>query len=276
MSSGRSPNASRRGLKHGRSPSSSQVCGARPRSALLKPHMERACRVCTPTNGYPCRDLLKCAFANCFPDVRNGQLTPFFARTTLDILVSTCPSYMAGPCPCFPWLESVRASPASSPPAQTVLIPRLISVPFRLPARRKMVQVRPSRWQKVSITILNETRMRSSPRGSLRERTAAQASTLIPHVSAARHSVTAVEGALCMPPLPPQVPRMAETDVLVATATFLIFFESLEVRGPPIQPSSHPPRTSAPLISSSLSRSRPRAAALPLPAATHAQTQHAL
>ena len=37
---------------------------------------------------------------------------------------------------------------------------------------------------------------------------------------------------------------MAVLDVSVATVTFLIFFESLEVRGPPIYPSSHHPRAS--------------------------------
>ena len=84
------------------------------------------------------------------------------------------------------------------------------------------------------MTILNETRTRAPPGGSSHERTAAQAFALIPHVSAARHSVRAVEGGPCVPPLPPQVPMMAEIDASVATATFLLFFESLEVRGAPI------------------------------------------
>ena len=182
---------------------------------------------------------------------------------------------MVRPLCAFPWLKRVHVLPASSPPAQTVLIPRHNSVPFRLPARRIVVPVRPSRLQKMSLIILDETRTRSSPGGSLRERTAAQAFALITTRLFCSHTVRAVECGSCVPPLPLQVPRTVEIDISVGTATFPLFIESLEVRGPPIQPSSHPPCTSAPLISSSLSRSRPRAAALPLPAATHAQTQHA-
>ena len=234
LCSSRSPNASRRGLKHSRSRCASQMCGARPPSALLKPHLERACKLSIRGHGYPCRVLLKCAFANFFPDVRNGWLTTFFARTAPEILASTCPSYMVQPFCSFPWLKSVRVSPASSPPAQTVLIPRHNSVPFRLPARRIVVPVRPSRLQKMSVIILDETRMRSSPRGILRERTAAQGCALITTRLHSAHSVRGVEGRPCVPPLPPQVPRTVEIDVSVATATFLLFFESLEVCGAPI------------------------------------------
>ena len=48
------------------------------------------------------------------------------------------------------------------------------------------------------------------------------------------HSVRAVEGGPCVPPLPPQVPRMADIDVSAAIAIFPLFYESLEVCVPPI------------------------------------------
>ena len=66
-----------------------------------------------------------------------------------------------------------------------------------------------------------------------------------------------------------------EIDVSVATATFLLFFESFEVRGLPI---SNPPRTllAPPLLSShhySLRLPSARCAARPPPIATRALTQ---
>ena len=94
--------------------------------------------------------------------------------------------------------------------------------------------MRPSRLHMMSMIILDETRTRSLLGGSLRERTAAQAFALITTRHFCSHTVRVVEGGPCVPPLPPQVPRMAEIDVSVATATFLLFFESLEVRGPPM------------------------------------------
>ena len=133
----------------------------------------------------------------------------------------------------FPWRERFHVSPARSPPAQTVLTQRHKAVPFRLPARRAVVHLRPSRLQKMSTTFLDETRTRSSPGGSLREHAATHGFTLIPTFLDGSHTVRAVEGGPCVPPLPPQVPRMAGINVSVATATFLIFFESFEVRGPP-------------------------------------------
>ena len=83
-------------------------------------------------------------------------------------------------------------------------------------------------------TILDEMRTRAPPDGSSHERTAAQACVLTTTLLGSSHTVRAVEGGPRVPPLPPQVPRMAEIVVSVATATFLIIFESLEVRGPPI------------------------------------------
>ena len=148
----------------------------------------------------------------------------------------------------FPWRERFHVSPARSPPAQTVLTQRHKAVPFRLPARRAVVHLRPSRLQKMSTTFLDETRTRSSPGGSLREHAATHGFTLIPTFLDGSHTVRAVEGGPCVPPLPPQVPRMAGINVSVATATFLRCFESLEVHGPPIEPSSHPLLT-PPLLS---------------------------
>ena len=92
----------------------------------------------------------------------------------------------------------------------------------------------PARAAKVLPTILDEIRTRAPPGGSLHERTAVQACTLTTALLGSSYSVRAVEGGPRVPPLPSQVPRMAEIDVSVATATFFIFFESLEVRGPPI------------------------------------------
>ena len=83
-------------------------------------------------------------------------------------------------------------------------------------------------------TILDEMRTRAPPGGSSHELTATQACALTTTLLGSSHTVRAVEGGSCVPPLPLQVPRMAELDVSVATATFLIFFESFEVRGPPI------------------------------------------
>ena len=83
-------------------------------------------------------------------------------------------------------------------------------------------------------TILDEMRTRAPPGGSSHELTASQACALTTTLLGSSHTVRAVEGGPRVPPLPPQVPRMAEIDVSVATATFLIFFESFEVRGPPI------------------------------------------
>ena len=83
-------------------------------------------------------------------------------------------------------------------------------------------------------TILDEMRTRAPPGASSHERTAAQACALTTTRLGSSHTVRAVEGGPRVPPLPPQVPRMAEIDVSVATATFLIIFESLKVRGPPI------------------------------------------
>ena len=105
---------------------------------------------------------------------------------------------------------------------------------FQAAGGRAVVPLRPSRLQTMSMTFLDETRTCSSPGGSLREHTATQGCTLIPTFLDGSHTVRAVEGGPCVPPLPPQVPRMAEIDVSVATATFLLCFESLEVRGPPI------------------------------------------
>ena len=90
------------------------------------------------------------------------------------------------------------------------------------------------RSQKMSMTFLDEMRTCSSPGGSLREHTATQGFTLIPTFLDGSHTVRAVEGGPCVPPLPPQVPRMAEIDVSVAIATFFLFFESFEVRGSPV------------------------------------------
>ena len=195
---------------------------------------KRACKVCTRITSTLLRLTLKSAFANFCADVRNGRLTTFFARTSPEIFASACPSYMTWSFCNFPWRERFRVSPARSPPAQTVLTQHHNAVPFRLPARRAVVPVRPSRLQKMSMTFLDEMRTCSSPGGSLREHTATQGFTLIPTFLDGSHTVRAVEGGPCVPPLPPQVPRMAAIDVSVATASFLICFESLEVRGPPI------------------------------------------
>ena len=92
---------------------------------------------------------------------------------------------------------------------------------------------KPARAAKVLPTILDEMRTRAPPGGSSHERTAAQACALTTTLLGSSHTVRAVEGGPRVPPLPPQVPRMAEIDVSVVTATFLLFFESFEVRGPP-------------------------------------------
>ena len=92
----------------------------------------------------------------------------------------------------------------------------------------------PARAAKVLPTILDEIRTRAPPGGSLHERTAAQACGLISTLFGSSHTVRAAEGGPCVPSLPPQVPWMAEIDLSVAATTFLLFFESLEVRGPPI------------------------------------------
>ena len=83
-------------------------------------------------------------------------------------------------------------------------------------------------------TILDEMRTRAPPGGSSHAHRHASLRSHHHTVLGSSHTVRAVEGGSCVPPLPLQVPRMAALDVSVATATFLIFFESFEVRGPPI------------------------------------------
>ena len=64
-------------------------------------------------------------------------------------------------------------------------------------------------------SILDEMRTRAPPGGSAHERTAAKACTLITTRLGSSHTVRAVEGGPRVPPLPPQVPRMAVLDVSV-------------------------------------------------------------
>ena len=103
-----------------------------------------------------------------------------------------------------------------------------------MPGRRHVQCCEPARAAKVLPIIFNEMRTRAPPGACSHERTAAQACALTTTRLGSSHTVRAVEGGPRVPPLPPQVPRMAEIDVSVAIATFLLFFESLEVRGPPI------------------------------------------
>ena len=143
------------------------------------------------------------------------------------------------------------------------------------PGRRRAPCCAPARAAKVPPTILDEMRTCAPPGGSLRGRSAAR--SCAHHVDALgrSHRVGAAEGSPRNPSLPPQVPTTAEIDFSAVTATFLRFSASLDVRGPPSQPFSHPRHASSPLTSPSLARTSPRAVACPLPAPARGLTQHA-